>query len=152
MNHLVLYSSVHPSLLKKVLFKGFLLGLIGVLIILFSGTFLPPNILKIWGVWVFILGITLIAWGLIPYRKLSRLAAKPNQILVSKDHLEYYSGGILKMSLLLQTIEKWDFIQQGTMYGIRIEIKSKSNDLEKEEIFLPYFSKRSFNELKEMIE
>ena len=77
---LVVRSCIQTSLLSFILKRGALLGGSGVLLLIFGGTFLPLEILSVWGVPLFFIGMTLVTGGLLPYRKLNRLQLRPHEI------------------------------------------------------------------------
>jgi hypothetical protein len=166
---LKLYSSIDSNLMRKTLFKGFFFAFLGFFLILYTGIFFNRETLSTWGFTIFITGMGLMAWGLLPYRQLSRLASKPDEIiLVGTDHMEFYSKGKMLFRIPFQMIKKLSYIEQGKLYGIGLSLKSDSvetmicqfpknlSHLVKQtkqkfgtDFFFPYFSQRSFKEMQE---
>lgn len=73
-------SSVCSQLMKSTLLKGTFLAGIGILIIVLAGIFLPLQDMTIFGLPLYALGCGLIAFGLIPYRRLTALEKSPNEL------------------------------------------------------------------------
>lgn len=140
------FSSVHPKLLKKVLYQGTLIAGIGVLMLVSASIFSTPQFLSKWGIYIFIIAAFLMALGLIPYRHLQRLEENPNKITLSENGLlHYYKGKSLSFSIPLKDIQSISWMENPYLYGIKLHIK---HDKFK---FLPFFSKRSYNELNEAL-
>lgn len=161
-------SSIRPSLLHSVLFQGSLLAFFGMLLLLGTGAFLSQESLKHWGLLIFFMSIGLIAIGMLPYRRLTRLEINPHEIVLEKDHLHFFMKKKCLISIPLKNIEKMSFIELGRVYGIGIWLKNFSleNAITREtsfnifkfhknsqkkyqcDLFLAYFSKRTFAELQ----
>lgn len=160
------YSTVTPSLLRKTLLKSFAISLLGLLILLGGGIFVHPTLLKTWGGIIFIVGLGLITFGWLPYRRLTYLAAKPNQIrITSEPSFQFISRGHMIFNLPINTIKKLIYVKDQKNYGIGIQLmpdfkkqlKGKNLYLSPSpqnpslDLFLPYFSQRSFDELREYL-
>jgi hypothetical protein len=166
---LTLYTSLQPSLLRRKLLKGFGFAMIGALIIVLSGTFLDPLKLKKWGFLLFLMSVFLIAYGLVPYRRMTVLTSKPDMLkIVALNYLEFYSKDTKILSIPLKSISNVIFCEDKFAYGIGLILKldEKENEIypfqssrpqEKfrnrfnTDIFFPFFSKRSFKELQEWL-
>lgn len=160
---LTLFSSIKPTLLRKALLRGFFLALAGILLLILAGTLLDPTVLQIAGLWIFLASIGLIAWGLIPYRRLTKKASNPQQlVLTNEGYLELYFKGKRLLALPTHDIKKCAYLEQGDIYGIGIWLQpdfeiNLSGSIEqfkspfKCHLFLAYFTKKSFDELSEAI-
>lgn len=158
--------------MHQALMRGTFLSVIGIIIILFGGAFTPQDYLKIWGLPIFVIGIAFITWGMLPYRKLRRLEINPDCIQVdSEESLHFTIKGEPIFSLSLADIEHIEYIQKNHVYGIGIilrktpsmkmivyhsnwdlaALRKKSIKEYSCDLFLPYFSKYSFQELTEVI-
>lgn len=167
---LKLRSSIKPALKKSVLLRGTLLGISGLALWLYGGIYLPINVLTVWGWPILILGGVLIIFGLVPYRKLTRVENKPNElILTDLEELNIYVEGIPFLKVDFENIEEMAYLDDEKRYGIGLWIKNPKTkhiiilhplldlnlylkNTQKRyfcDIFLPYFSKRSFQELEE---
>lgn len=156
-------SSVLPDLMRKTLWRGTLLGGIGVFALLFGGVFIPVEKMKVWGPLLFLFSLGLITWGLLPYKHLKRLENKPSRLIVEGDRwLHYSAGGKPLLSLPIASIAHIMFIDKPSVYGIGIFLKgsadipirgdlsqfrARSQKMHQCDLFFPYFSRRSFNEL-----
>lgn len=159
-------TSISPGLMRKTLFKGFFTGMLGIISLLYAGVFLPVDVLRVWGLPIFLFGIGLIIIGLLPYRRIARIESKPSTLTVDNlEALEFSSGGKLKFSLPLEIVSKIAYLASPKNYGLGIWLKDHA--LEKviffepsfkvrtdygADIFLPYFSQRSTNELNDWIQ
>lgn len=166
----VIRSSISSSLLKKVLFRGFCIALVGILLLLFAGIFIPASHLKDWGGGIFLISLALITWGLLPYRRLSKLQLKPNEIVITGgDDCNYYVKGRKIISFSLQSVDVMDYVDHSLRYGIQVWLKSRDGVLVEMDdsreakkmrridsqgrigLFFSYFSKRAYEELQEFL-
>lgn len=162
---LIFYSSVKPDLKRSVLLKGSLIAGIGALVLLLAGALVPPAELSIWGWPVIIISFGLIALGLIPYRRLCRLEERPSKLLVTDENeLIYELNDRKRITIPIDLIEKMEYLENGSMYGIGICLKKGSNlklkihdplfSLKKKfscDLFLPFFSRRVLAELSSIV-
>ncbi len=164
----IVRSSISSQLLKTILFKGFAIAFLGILVLLFAGTIMPPLILQTWGWMLFLISLGLIVIGLLPYRRLSRLQLKPNEI-VFKDlnYLIFYSKGRKILTLSMQSIAHISYVHHPKRYGIAIwlkpppitpivihqfpkeveELRYKGQLAGGADVFFPYFNRRAYDEL-----
>jgi hypothetical protein len=149
MDPLVLRSSIRPSLKHSLLQRGTFLGFIGGLLFLLAGIFLPLPQLSIWGLPVLGAAFALITAGLLPYRRLSHLEMHPHEISLTEQRLRFSRSGKPSFTLPLSCIKRIDYRDAPRHYGIAIWLKNPLPAKEGCDIFLPYFSKRSFDEMKE---
>lgn len=168
---LTLRSSVKSSLKKSVILRGSLLGALGIALWLYGGIFLSMATLSTWGWPIFLIGGILIALGLWPYRKLTRLENKPHEMVVTDlEELYFSQSGVPLFQISLENIEEMAFLDDDKRYGIGLWIKNPANkyikvlhpginlntylmDCQKRyfcDVFLPYFSKLSFQELEDL--
>lgn len=168
---LTLRSSVKSSFKKSVLVRGTILAVLGVSLWLYGGIFLSIATLSTWGWPILLLGGALIIIGLLPYRKLSRLENKPHEIIVTDLEELYFSlQGTPMFKIALEHIEEMAYLDDDNRYGIGLWVKDPKNkniivthptlefnaylkNCQKQylcDVFFPYFSKRSFQELEEL--
>lgn len=142
----VLYTSVEPKLLRKKLWFGTMLAGIGGLTLLLAGVFLPVTILSTWG-WLIAIGAwLLIAYGLIPYKRLKQKEENPDSIKLGDDEiLYYYQGNREACRILFSTIENVAY-RSGDHYGITMREKSGA------EKFFPYFNEKAFRTLRSVVD
>lgn len=166
-----LSTQIDPTLKRKVLFQGASLGATGALWLLITGLFFPVSFLSKWGVVIFFSGIGLIHLGLTPYRKLNRLELAPYHVRISKETFCYKEQGRLLFSIPLHIIQHIRFTQKKRIYGIAIFLKrplqekilihhshfylkrfhEKSLYRYQCDFFLPYFSKKTFDQITGII-
>ncbi len=137
-------SSIKPELLRSKLYYGTSLAFIGMLLWLYAGIFMPVEALKIWGLPLAIIGITLITIGLLPYRKLKRLVDQPNQVIITTSSLTYLERQKVRKEILISDIKAISFFDEGSHYGIILK-------LDKEDLLLPFFNARVERELNEWL-
>jgi hypothetical protein len=167
---LTIRASISSQVMRRVLFKGFTIALMGIMGLLFGTIFIPLSLMKIWGLSLFLVCLGLITFGLLPYRRLSRLQAKPDELSInSLNELSYYSRGRKIMTLPLNSIIKMTYIQHPMNYGIALWLKSTKNlalkthqssfvDILRQkgekiggaDLFLPYFNERAYHELVDL--
>lgn len=141
--------------------------------LLLGGTFLPLAHLKIWGIPLFIASLLLITVGLLPHRRLSKLAINPDTLDVVDNALIFSKKKKQILRIPTQSIASLDFQEKEQLYGISIRLKhpipekieqlTPSFDLEAfvvhsrtlcegADLFLPYFSKRTCSELNSVLD
>jgi hypothetical protein len=165
---ITIYTSVKPELLRKKLLIGTFLAGTGVILLAICGAYLSPDEMQVWGLPILAIGLGLIAWGMIPFRRLSYLEANPNQLtLTDGEYLQYNCRGVQQFTIPMRTIEKTDFIDSKGNYGIAIWLKSPApepvvvhnrrlNMTEEQkhnrknygcDLFLPYFTRRKYTQI-----
>lgn len=171
------WSSLPRSLLRKALLKGMFIAFFGILVFALGGIFMPSSALQFWGFFLFIIAIALIRWGLHPYKQLLGLETTPHKIII--DEQADFSGfcihlivqGKEKIAIPEGSIERLSYFNGPEEYGILAHLKTTSeqkilvhdlswkmdklpspfsNDSLKA-IYLPYFSQRTFDELRDWI-
>lgn len=123
------------------LFLGSILAILGAALLLYSGIALPVETLKKWGALLFLISLGLIAAGLIPYRRLQKLELNPDQLVILEKGLIYKRAGVQEWQLPFDSIQSIDYVDNPWRYGILLHIENRWD------IFLPYFTKRSYEEL-----
>lgn len=157
--------------MRHAVIRGTILSGMGILILLACGAFLPLEKLKIWGFPIFLISMTLITWGLLPYRRLRRLEMSPYRLtLDDKKWLHFAKGTSQQFGIPLCSLERIDYIEKKHDYGIGITLKEplpkklvvyinhfslmdfRRKSLKRYgcDLFLPYFSNRSYQELLEI--
>lgn len=171
-NQTILRSAIIPSTMQHTLWRGTILGIAGAACLLVPGIFMPLDVMQVWGFPLFIAGIGLIAFGLIPYRKLKKLEENPNRIILEETSIGYAAGGKLLFTLPVEAIDRVAFLENTSSYGICITLKSplpaklrgedsrfdlvdfRAKSLSKHgcDLFLPYFSRRAFETLTDYLD
>lgn len=170
-DYLVVSTTISPSLKKKVLFRGTLLAACGAFLLIFSGIFIPLSVLKFFGGFILFISGLLIVLGLLPYRKINRLQMQNNKLIVEKESILYVVNNKRMIGIPKADIEKMDFLEKGTDYGIGLWLKNplpvkltlyakefniesfqrKSQKKWACDFFFPYFNQKSFTVLKESV-
>ena len=166
-----IHTSVQKVLLKKKLMIGSIFSISGALMITSIGSFGSVVFLDHWGFSVIFLGFALIAWGLIPYRKLSRLSGSPNALKISKNGISYIDRNRAMFFIPFISIKNIRFIKRKDRYGIGIDLekglKKKIQILDprfkprtfliysqkwaQTDLYLPYFPEKACKELDEIL-
>ena len=123
MDTLTLRSSIRPSLMRYSLWRGAILAGIGVILLLTGGAFLPAAPMKIWGLPLFLVGIALITWGWLPYRRLRRLEMNPHRLIIEKDWLHFSANNQTLLSIPWESVAQFKYMENGRNYGMGIELK-----------------------------
>ena len=167
MSSQILYSSIRPELKLTTLRRGSFLGTLGIAILLCMGTLLDSDQLKVWGIPGFLTSGALITLGLRPYRRLISLETRPHYLKIGPSNwIEFGYGGKPFLELKLIDITNMSYKTKSDSYGIVINV----NDLQLiqklhmgldlqayaeacrsrygGELFFPFFSQRSFDELR----
>lgn len=153
------------------------MGLAGIMAIIFGGIWLPQQKLTIWGIPLFVFGLSAIFAGLRPYRKLCEKETCPDELtIISNQMLEFSSNNKKRFSIPLQsisnlfytrTLSQFTWLEKADNNGIglilkkpipsKIHIWDQSFNMisfqkisQKEhncDLFFPGFSQRSAKEL-----
>lgn len=161
-------TSINPAFRKRSLFKASTVSGLAIFLLAIAGSMMPLQLLSEWGFLMLLICGTLITWSMLPYRKLERLESNPDYLWTnSKGDLVYGKQDLPILTIPLQSIDTSFFIDKKNIYGIGIVLHShpqekirihqvsfnfktlQTSSLRKYgcDIFLPYFSERSFNEL-----
>lgn len=159
---MIVKSAVKSQAKRKALFRGSFLAGMGMLIMIAGSVFLSRHQLSLYGIPLFIAAITLVTIGMIPYRKLTRLENKPDEIHINQDHSwVYYRKGKQILEIPQGTIESMRYISQD-QYGICLSLKKNPENKVKVyqpglrmshfgcDLFFPYFSERAFKQLADI--
>jgi hypothetical protein len=161
-------STITSQLLKDSLIHGMALAIPGTVLLVWSGIWLPATSLGVWGFAIFVVGLWLITRGLAPYRKLLQLQAHPHLIIMDDEALHFLKKGQATLSIPRLSIDSINFQDDLASYGIAVRLAKKSGkkivvqdsklngdaflqDSRERfncDLFLPYFSKRSFEKIK----
>ncbi len=140
MSFQVYYSSISEILKKRMLARGFIAAIPGALLLFYMGLFAEIESLMRWGATSFIASIALISYGLIPYKRITRLEMNPYKLVCLKDSFELYLNGKLLRKIPKAEIVKLDSVEKFLFYGIKITL---NNDI----ITLPFFKPRIISDL-----
>ncbi len=142
----IFWTSIKSDLIRKTLIQGTCIAGLGVFLLLLAGTLTPIQMLEKWGLLIFIFAAVLMAVGLIPYRLLQRLESSPNKIYLSDDHkLCYFKKNQLKASIPFNKVRALEWIDHYYIYGIKVILDDHQS------LFLPFFSHRSLQEIRDII-
>lgn len=159
---MIVKTAVNSQLKKDALLRGSLLAGLGMLILIGGSIILTQEQLEQYGFFIFVGGIALVTFGMIPYRKLVRLENSPDEIHVNDDHAwVYYRKGKKIAEIPREAIESSDFVAHDPDYGICVQLKKNPPSKVKVfmpdaqlqmnkygcDLFLPYFTERSMNQL-----
>ena len=153
--------------------RGGWIAAAGALLILFGGTFLPLDALKIWGIPLFFGGLILISIGWLPYRELQKLERTPHRLHYDGECLYFEKGGKPLFKIPEKSVEKLAYVEKEALYGIAIWLKKpivekvrvlqvhfnlegfiadSATRCEGCDLFLPYFTKGATAELIDLLE
>lgn len=142
---MIVRSAVSTQIKKSTLFRGTLLACIGMLILIGGSVFLSREQLSVYGFLLFIGGIAFVTWGMIPYRRLSRIENSPREIHVDEKTWSYHVKGKKTMEIPRDSIKSINYFSHPSRYGICLRLKNS------QQVFFPYFTERSFHLLKESV-
>jgi hypothetical protein len=160
-------TSIHPPVIRFLLMRGSILGLLGAIILLLGGSLLPAENLQHWGWFILLVGVGLITMGLLPYRKIKRVESKPNKLIMDTESLHYVVRDKTVCTIPLASIAEMQYRPSRHHYGIKILLKKplpsrvrfynshfnvrgwRNRSLRRYgcDLFLPYFSKEALGRL-----
>lgn len=159
---------VDPDLLRRTLVRGSVAAGLGIVIILISAIEIPLADLAIWGIPILILGLGLIAIGLIPYKMLDRRSTNPDSLTADGEALHYSQAGKKTLTVPYSAISRIHFYERRPLYGILINLRDHptekvhvhTHDFDihrmfhrtrkrfNADLFLPFFDSPRFDELR----
>lgn len=166
---LTIRSSINHNLYKKTLFRGSFLSFLGFLPLLYGSLWMDAATLSVWGIPLFIVGMGLIMWGMLPFKRIKELERDPNELHWIDNHsISYDHKGKKTMTIPINSIENLTYLEGNTIYGIKLTFKKNMDQkvtvhdprfayerYEKEsqkrygcDLFFPYFSKRSYSKFQ----
>ena len=168
---LKLRSKIKSDLVRTALFRGSSLAITGALLIVYAGFALPVSVLSLWGFLWYGVGMTLIAVGLIPYKRLTSLQIQPDELVVEANLIRYRSKNTPLFALNLNSIAEIGYIDDPKGYGIGVSLKRPPpekirvlshridmNKIQKDarekqgyDLFFPYFNERTYKDLIEVL-
>ncbi|MFN0064823.1 MAG: hypothetical protein ACKVOH_01165 [Chlamydiales bacterium] len=139
------------------------MGGAGALLLLIAGTFMPLTYLKVWGLPISLCGFFLITLGLLPYRRLNRIANRPHTLEWTHDGMLYSTIGKPLFLIPHNSIAKLEYVEREKMYGVALYLKQPLEEKVKVvrrrfdfiqysancftkfqcDLFFPYFTERS---------
>ncbi len=169
MEQIILRTAVLKPLKSHLVKRGSLYAILGGALLLGFGAFSPPLFLSRWGLLIWCSALFLIAWGLIPYKRVAKLEEIPNRLILDGEKLSYFKGEKLCRQVDRKSIVSADFIEVNPLYGISLKVDPETKEQLPEpsfmarvclkkvkaahdyDLFFPYFSKRSARELQEWL-
>lgn len=153
-------SSIKPRLMRHIILRGSIFAVMGSLIFLYAGIFMPVAILSAWGIPLLFIAGGLLAIGLLPYRRLSRLERKPDELAANESSLIFHHLGRPVMTIPVTSIKRMAYLDHGNKYGIGLWLKDplpekiiihdrryKPDASFNADLFFSYFTERSYQEL-----
>lgn len=167
---ITLRTSIRPKLKQFLLFRGSLLAFSGVSLILYAGVFVGPKALSHWGLSLCFVAFLMMAWGLIPYRRASKMEEQPSELIISEDlSVRYRKQGKESTSFSLRDVDEAIFCEEKGLYGMGLKFKIKervptvtpsliftlySHSLKRKyafDLFFPFFTERTVHEFQELM-
>lgn len=152
MDQISLRSVVTPMQLRAHLLSGTFKAATGAFILLIFGAFLKEPYLHLFGLPLLVIGVALICWGLIPYKQLKKLQEAPYKLTINPHDLVIDLKKRKPIVIPHSSIASLSY-KQGNNPGIVIKLHPVGEEpsLHKRELFLPYFTTRSFEELEKAL-
>ena len=142
---LVLKTTIRSEVITKALSKGLSIAFIGLMLLWALYLILRPESFNFQGLTLWLLSITLIAIGLIPYKMKKALEIMPEILQIDDDKIELFKKGRVRTKILWKDVASFEYVETLKTYGVRFIVKN----LKKETVFFEHFSKRSFDKLSE---
>ncbi len=143
---LKLFTTIKTPLLQKSLWRGTLYGALGASLFFISGIWAPVAFLTKWGWAVVLIALSLIFYGLYPYKVLMKKDSIPDVLFVDgQGILRYWFQGKIVLTAPIDTVRQVDYYEEGDRYGMLLELEAQP--VRK----LPYFNDRACATLKEYL-
>ncbi|MCB1114279.1 MAG: hypothetical protein KDK62_05940 [Chlamydiia bacterium] len=134
---ITLKTVIKKELLKKHLISSVIMGSLGLLLMIFGLYLIPDQLFKFFGpvfvvTWI-VLGVSWVR----PYAILKKLQLSPDELIIRKTTL-IYKGKMIPF----HKIKRVHYLSDKEKYGLKLEFTDGN------ELFMPYFTKKSFEEMK----
>lgn len=163
------YTSIRPELKRRVLLHGTFYAGLGAALIVGGGILIPTAVMSYIGLPLLFVGGGLILYGLTPYRELTQLTARPDQLIVTGDRfLHYIKEGAPYLSVPLSAVDRLSYCdEEPERYGIVVDLieggmdqvvahqkglqfRRYLNSARRRyhcDLFFPYFSPKSYRDI-----
>jgi hypothetical protein len=139
MNH-IFYTHINPALLQKRLIYATLFGLLGFIPLFMAAIWAPTEKLQYIGPLLILFWIGVNIPFVKKYTQLRKIDRSPQKLEFGEEGL-FFKG----MHIPLPDISRFDYIEEGYLYGLAIRKDGKT-------IFLPYFNKKCCLELQSRLQ
>lgn len=141
-----------PAALRRAALYGGAYAVLGMSFLTYAAVCIPIAQLSSYGWAIFSVSAALMLWGLLPYARLKQQQMHPNE-------LQMHCDGTLLFSCRGKVVHIFDsrkictlaFFQSWRSYGIAVEYEASSGG-SRDKIFLPFLSRRSYEELVESLD
>ena len=140
---LSLHTTIDTKYKIALLKRGTFMAAIGLGAMIFASIEIGPTLLSKSGIFIFLFGVFMIGYGLLPYRKMMRLELSPHHLFVDEEVIEYVHDKKIEQ-IATKEIASIEYYQNTTGYGIKIKKQDGST------IVMPFFSKRTFDRLQDV--
>ncbi|MCB1111965.1 MAG: hypothetical protein H7A37_10430 [Chlamydiales bacterium] len=168
METIIVRSCIKPNLKRVLLLRGTAIAGIGVILLALSGSFIPPEHLRIWGFPIILVGGAMIAIGMLPYRRICRKEDVPDELRVlGEEYIQYRLWGKPVLTVPTKSIASMKHIEGGYRYGIAMNLRhpipekivihdpkfsdekfhAQSAKRTGYDLFFPYFSRQGFTRI-----
>lgn len=137
---ITLHTTIDSKYKLMLLKRGSSIAALGLFAMLFASIEIGPKLLSETGIFIFLFGVSVIAYGLLPYRKIMRLELAPHHLFIGDDRIEYVHGKIIEC-IKIDEIESLEYYEEFSGYGIKVTKKNGTK------LMMPFFSKRSCERL-----
>lgn len=132
MSNETFFSTIRSDTKKRLFFRALVLSIPGATLLFGIGIFAPIAVIQSWGTLTFFAGVGLIAWGMIPYRKLHRI----RKIVCTESGI----SGIPYVE-----ISRLKYVEGKTYYGIQVVLKCGKR------VHFPFFSESTYARLNDIM-
>ncbi|MBS0621610.1 MAG: hypothetical protein JSR80_01465 [Verrucomicrobia bacterium] len=153
-----IHTYVGEERVRTALVRGSVIGGLGISLLLSAAVEIPLGRLQVMGIPIFLFGLVLIGFGLIPYQQLKKLRQKPDVLEVTDEELHYFRGGKRTLTLPLKAITHLEDVDLKNDYGILVYVRGKVTVHDRKykphsrggaNLFFPAFNRASYLHLRE---
>ncbi len=168
MEEITIHTIIDPDLMRRTLIRGSVAAGLGIVIILITAIEMPLTQLGFWGIPILIVGLGLIALGLVPYKILSKRQTSPDALTITEENLLYAKEGKATLTIPYSSISRVWHYERAPLYGVlitmrhhpaeKIHVHDHNYDIRREhqrsqkrfhaDLFFPFFDETRFNEIR----
>ena len=137
------FSKIDRATQKWLFKKGIGCAFLGFMPLIITALFCPIPFLEKWGILIFASGLSLLAYGMIPYQKMCYLKIHPHRLVLEKESFCFVDAKKGSFLFSYHDIEKIRLLKKKRGCFIKLYLKKKPFFF-----VLPFFSKECFEKLQ----
>ncbi len=139
----IFFSKIDFVTQRELFKRGIRCAFLGFFPLILAAIFCPVSFLEKWGAVIFALGVSLLAYGMVPYQKMCYLKIHPHCLILERETFCFTDAKKGTFIFSYHEIERISFLQKQGIHILKFYIKKKCHPFT-----ISYFSRDCFEELQ----